>query len=99
MANTARELVDAETRERRSVRLQRILSGGLDGAVRRMGGELVGLSIKTENGDCLITLRLAMPAGRMVAFVGGFDMAECFLKAYREANSDKLKLKPDRYAR
>lgn len=99
MTDNNAEYLSSLSNERSAVRLQRILSGGLVAALGRTEYKLLGMSIKTRNGDCLITLRLDTPDGRMVSYVGGYDMAEAFQKAFREAQSARLRLKPDRYAR
>lgn len=87
----------AEDEQRRATRLWRISSGGLHTAISRAGGELLGMSVRYGKQDCLVTLRLRFPAGRFVCFVGGYSLAECLLKAYRDANNDRLKLKVDEY--
>lgn len=74
------------------------VSGGLIMAVERAGGQLLGLSLKISEYDCLMTLRAQFPGGRMIAFVGAGDMAECFSKGTREAKMDNLRWKADKYA-
>ncbi len=50
----------------------------LEGAVGHSGGELTGLSVRFSSVDCLLTLRAVLPAGKMVSFVGGATLADCF---------------------
>lgn len=86
-------------RDRRARRLARITEGGLVDAVSRAGGQLLGFSAKYSNGEVLVTLRAVLPAGRMISFVGSETLGGCLLKAYRDANNDKLAWREDRYAR
>lgn len=92
-------LEDDARGQRRDRRVGRIASGGLEDAVERSGGHLVGMSVKFNNHDCLLTLRAVMPAGRMVAFVGAETLAGGLLKAYSDGNNDKLRWRKDRYAK
>lgn len=71
--------------------------GGLAKAVSRAGGDLHGLTFKISGGDCLLVIKALMPAGKMVAFVGGEDLAACFRKGQREAARDGLKWREDRW--
>lgn len=73
--------------------------GGLSAGVSRAGGELVGFSVKFGEADVFCTLRADFPAGRMVAFVGADDLSGCLVKAAREAKSDALRWKKDKWAR
>jgi hypothetical protein len=91
------EWEDKARRDRESVTAA--VCGGLVLAVAHGGGELVGLSLKITDFDALMTVRAAFPGGRMIAFVGAGDMAECFKKATREAKMDALRWKPDKYAK
>ena len=86
-------------KDRNQVRLYRVCESGLVAAVERNGGELLGLSAKLSEWETLVTLRAEFPAGRMIAFVGGDSLATALLKAWSEANNDKLKWREDRYAR
>jgi hypothetical protein len=73
--------------------------GGLEDAVGRAGGVLRGFSVKLAEGDCLLTLRVEMPGGVFVAFVGHEDLSAALRKAVDQANRDELRLKEDRYGR
>lgn len=84
---------------RRNVRIGRLADYGLVDAVSRAGGQLLGLSVKFGNGDVLVTLRVLMPKGRVIAFVGAETLGAALIKAARQANNDGLKWKDDRYAR
>ena len=87
---------DAASR-RRDVALRRACEGDLQASVSQTGGELLGFSVKLSQHDCLITLRAVFPGGRMIAFVGGDTLAGCLLKVPREARSNNLRWKADKY--
>jgi len=75
------------------------IDGGLVDAIGRAGGVLTGFSVKLNEYDVFMTLRVHMPAGPMIAFVGAETLSGVFLKATREALSDVLKFRVDKYAR
>ena len=90
----------SEDRDRaRMVRVMAACDGALMAAVEHSGGVLLGMSVKFEPYEALITLRAEFPGGRMVAFVGGDSLASCLLKVVREGRRDGLKWRPDRYAK
>ena len=71
--------------------------GGLVDSVTQEGGELVGLSMKLEFGECLLTLRARFPAGYMIAFVGAEDIPGCLVKATRDSGKGRLAWRLDKY--
>ena len=71
----------------------------LVGSVANAGGELLGLSVRFSDVDCLLTLKALLPAGQMVAFVGGATLADCFRRAVNEAYQDKLRWKEDQWGK
>lgn len=83
--------------ERLHIRAGRAAMYGLESGVQRAGGELTGLSAKFRGGDVLLTLKILMPAGPMVAFVGGDTLASCLAKAEKQAQGDELKLRVDQW--
>lgn len=88
---------DEARKEKKLIAIGRVCEGGLIGAVKHAGGELIGLSVKLNQYDCLLTLRAVLPAGRMVAFIGADTLATALLKAAREARSDDLNWREDRF--
>ncbi len=88
---------DRNSNERKKLLLA--VYGGLDSAVSQAGGNLTGLTIKFSGVDCLLVVKARFPAGPVVAFVGADDLAGCFIKATREAGSDALRWRADKYAR
>jgi hypothetical protein len=89
------QVEDRATRERSRVVVS--VYGGLEAAVGRAGGELVGLSVAWRGTDVLMTLRARFPAGRMVGFVGAADLPAVFVKAAREASADQVRWREDNY--
>lgn len=87
-----------EKSERRDLAVARAVQGGLDNAVGRAGGALLGFTAKLDGYDCLLVLKAEFPAGRMVAFVGSESLGGAFLKAVREGKSDRLRWRVDRFA-
>ncbi len=73
--------------------------GALEAGVQRAGGELLGFSVSYRVGDVLMTLRVQMPAGRMVGFVGATDLPGVFIKAARETAADQVRWKQDHYSK
>lgn len=88
----ARSLID-----RQSEALLLAVYGGLEAAVQRGGGELVGIGVRFGEEEVLLTLRGVFPGGKMVAFVGGENMPGAFVKATREAGRDQLRWREDKF--
>ena len=80
-------------------RLTNVCNGGLHNAISALGGRLVGITIRTTQGDHLMTIRAEFDSGPMVAFVGSSDIANVLRKAFREARNNDLRWKVDRYAK
>ena len=93
--NTANGSADRLRKE--ALALHRALDGGLDSALQAAGFELLGLSLKVGEGDCLLTLRLSNHEGKSVAFIGSTDPVGCLTKALREARGAKLRYREDRF--
>lgn len=92
------EHIEKEKRDgRRSLRLLRLCEGGLESAVERAGGELLGFSAKMSGYDVLLTIRAEFPGGRMIAWAGSSTLAAAIDKAAREASSDSLRWRPDKW--
>ena len=68
------------------------------GACAHSGISLSGFSVKFSEIDCLMVLRGGEAHNRQIAFVGAPDLANCFRKAVREAYSDSLKWRADKFA-
>lgn len=73
------------------------LYGGLVEGVERAGGVLWGLSVKFDGAGCLLVLKAEFPAGGMVGFVGGDDLAHVIRKGAAKAVRDEVKWREDRW--
>lgn len=87
-----------ERTEREHQAVLQAVYGGMAGAVQSSGGELVGFSVKLNQGDCLITLRAVFDSGPCIAFVGSEDLPAAMRKVVRELYRDRLGWREDRYA-
>lgn len=96
MSRAIEQSVEDRAKRERS-RVVRSVYGGLEAAVERAGGQLVGLSVSWRGTDVLMTLRAQFPAGRMVGFVGAADLPAVFVKAVREAGNDGVRWREDSY--
>lgn len=89
--------------ERKQAALERrvfnVLNGGLDAAVGRAGGELLGFSVKGGELDCLVVVRAEFPAGGQVAFFGGTDLPSTLIKAEAELKADRARWREDRFSK
>lgn len=88
----------AQKFDRRARLLYRELDGGLEGALTGQGATLKGLSLKVGTDDYLVTLRADFEGKAMICFVGASTAGNCFLKAAREARTNKLRWKVDKWA-
>lgn len=77
--------------------LVRALEFGLVGALSTQGIELVGLSIKYDAFNCLLTLKADVAGVRSVCFVGSDTIVNVLLKADSMASNEVLKWKQDQY--
>jgi len=84
---------------RRRQKAGKALDGGLESAVQRAGGELLGFSVKIGELDYLMTLRARFPAGRRVSFVGADSLVHLVPKVMVLAGNDELKWKEDKFAK
>ncbi len=97
---TSIEEAERDQREmRRAMRLLRLCEGGLQAAVARAGGDLAGFSVKLSGYDVLLTLRADFPGGRMISWCGGSTLAHAIDKASREAKSDNLRWRKDKWVK
>lgn len=82
-------------RERQAVLLA--VYGGLEAGVSKAGGELLGISVKLGQFECLLTLRAEFPAGPVVGFITGDGLAEVLKKAASAAARDGVKWRADKW--
>ena len=72
---------------------------GLVGSLEMQGIELMGIAIKYDAFNCLMTIKADIAGKRMVSFVGSDTMMNCFLKADSMSRNTVLKWKADQYHR
>jgi hypothetical protein len=99
MGSDPLEIALSEKLERSKSEVLVAVFGGLERAVSRAGGDLAGFSIRLRGYEVLMTLRIDMPAGPMIAFVASDSLANVLTKAVRDAESDRLRLRPDQFAK
>lgn len=75
----------------------KVLEYGLAGALENQGIQLVGVAIRYDAWDCLMTIKVEVGNRIEVCFVGSDSMMNCFLKAYSEARNGRLKWRPCKY--
>lgn len=75
----------------------KVLEYGLVGALENQGIQLVGIAIRYDAWDVLMTIKAEVGARREVCFVGSDTITNCFLKAHSEARNGRLKWRPDKY--
>lgn len=90
--------LEKEVREsKRRDALIRALDYGIVGALENQGIELIGISIKHDAFNCLLTLRADIGGSRQVCFVGSDSIVNCFLKAESDASRNELKWRSCRF--
>ena len=92
--------LDLKREERETARrdaLVRSLEFGLVGALETQGIHLIGLAIKYETFDCLMTIKADVQGTRSVCFVGSDTLMNVILKADAMASNESLKWRPDKY--
>lgn len=89
-------LEDARSKRERAI--VRAVEDGLVDSVSRAGGVLLGFSVRHAPEDVLMTIRVDLAGRRQIAFVGGSDLGSTLIKACREARTDKLTWRADKFA-
>lgn len=90
--------IDREVREgKRRDELVKALDFGIVGALESKGVELLGMSLKYDAFNCLLTVRADLGGVRSVCFIGSDSIINAFLKLQSEASRDELKWKADQY--
>lgn len=90
--------------ERRELRQQKrdravikALEYELSDALGHAGADLRGFTVKLGSGDCLVVLKVVLAGKRQISFVGAETVIDAILKAVREARSDRLVFRADKY--
>ena len=90
--------VKSEERElRQKSHLYRALDFGIIGALEAQGITLLGMSLKFDAYNALLTIRADVGGERKIAFVGSDCLINAFLKAESAALHDRLSWKVDKY--
>jgi len=92
--------LDQEQEERTAKRNQALVNAldyGLPGAFESQGIELLGIAIKYDAYNCLMTIKAEIAGVRQVCFVGSDSISNCFLKALSDARRGALKWRKDKY--
>lgn len=92
-ADLKQEVRDTKRRDE----LIKALDYGIVGALESKGVELLGLSLKYDAFNCLLTVRADLGGVRSVCFIGSDSIINAFLKLASEASRDELTWKVDRY--
>ena len=74
-----------------------MLTGGLNSLAEKEGAQLQGITLRLEEGDCLLVIRALVGERHMVAFVGGVTGAGALHKAHTELRAGEMKWVPDKY--
>ena len=77
--------------------LANALDYGIPGALDAQGIMLLGIAIKYDAYNCLLTIKADIGNTRSVCFVGSDSIANCFLKCLSDARNDALHWRPDKY--
>lgn len=92
--------LDIKREQRETARrdaLVRALEFGIVGALEIQGIHLVGLAIKYDAFNCLLTIKADVQGTRSVCFVGSDTMMNVLLKADAMAANDALVWRADQY--
>lgn len=91
------DIGERKVSERKLVAVYRALDFELAGSIEAGGSILIGFSAKMSAWDCLLTIRAIQGGDRVVCFIGSDSLANCFLKAVRDAQQDMLRWRPDKF--
>lgn len=79
--------------------LVKALEYGIVGSLESQGIELLGIAIKYDAFNCLLTVKAFFGGQQQVAFVGSDSIINCLLKLQSGARNDALKWRPDKYSK
>lgn len=77
--------------------LIKALDFGIVGALETQGIQLLGLAIKHDAFNCLLTVKADVGGVRSVCFIGSDSIINCFLKLESEAIRNELRWRADKY--
>lgn len=88
-----------ERATRRRLALESALEYGLAGSIEATGLVFLGFTVRYDADDCLIVLKATTGDRQIVSFVGSDTLPNCILKCVRDAQNDRLRWRPDRFAK
>lgn len=90
--------INGEEREKaKRNALVKALEYGIVRALETQGIELVGIAIRYDAFNCLMTVKADIAGTRSICFVGSDSIINCFLKLQSEANRNALSWRADKY--
>lgn len=92
--------LDAAREARQAKRDSAVLlavGGGLEMALARSDAEFTGLNISFKGDSAMGVVKAFVGGCHQVAFVGADDIEGVLIKAYREANAEKLRWREDKF--
>lgn len=69
----------------------------IPGELEEQGLQLVGLALKIDDWNVLLTIKATLGNDHLVAFIGSNSMINCILKAASEAADETLHWRADQY--
>lgn len=93
-----RDRAQEELQAKRRLHLMDAHDWALEGAIRVLGAELLGINVKFRGSDWLATVKADFDGTTMIAFSGAETWAGCILKLTREAKGNRLKWRVDKWA-
>lgn len=74
------------------------LDYGIVGMLQSQGIELLGMSIKHDAFNCLLTVKADIAGDRQVCFIGSDTISNCFIKLVTDGRRSELHWRKDKYA-
>lgn len=91
------EIVQEQRETKRRDALVHALEYGLAGSLETKGITLLGLALKWDAYECLMTIKADVGGVRSVAFVGAGSAIDSILKGVNAAQNDRLRWREDVY--
>lgn len=91
------EAAREQKRAKRDSAVLLAVGGGLELALAQNGMHMTGMNVILRGESVMGVVKVFEDGVHKVAFVGAEDIEGLFIKAYREAVSDKLRWKEDKY--
>lgn len=92
------DLAQEEQTRKYHAALANALDYGIVGMLQAQDIELLGMSIKHDAFNCLLTVKAVRLGTASVCFIGSDSIAGCFLKLVSDGRRDELHWRKDKYA-